>query len=174
MAPAPGVEEFQRLFRTFTRSAWRWECQYVYREPDEREPLRKFLAGEPRDDAWREDFLAMVREATEAGKSFGRVRLMSDPLNDYLAFEMDLAVTGNVPAGEDIRILWPQQLAGLDLPAHDFWIFDDAVVARMAFDDNGLSGIEIITGAEVEQYRRWQRTAWEHSLPFEAYTAALR
>lgn len=169
-----GVDEFQELFRSFERSAWRWECQPEYREPEEREPLRKFLAGEPPDDRWRADFLAMLTDITTAGKQFGRVRLLADPPNDYQRFVMDLAERGNIPAGEEVRVMWPNQAANLDLPDHDFWIFDNSTVARMHFDDDGLSGIDIIIGDAVGQYRSWMHTAWQNSHAFDAYRAAVR
>jgi hypothetical protein len=174
MPEASGLDQFQQLFTTFERSAWRWECQGVYREPDEREPLRKFLAGEPPDDTWREDFLALVSAATAAGKIFARVRQLTEPLTDYLRFEMDLAARGNIPAGEDIRVIWPREVGPADTADHDFWIFDDETVAEMSFDGNGVSAVEIITGVAVEPYRRWKQWAWDHSHPFEVYTAATR
>ncbi|WP_043843487.1 DUF6879 family protein [Amycolatopsis taiwanensis] len=168
---ATGLPEFQRLFREFERSAWRWECQGVYREPDEREPLRRFLAGEPPDDAWREDFLRLVSDSTRSGRSWQRVRQMTVPLTDYLRFEMDLAERGNIPAGEDIRVIWPAEAEQLGLPDQDFWLFDDETVARMHFGADGLERVEVLTGESVEPYRRWRQLAWDHSHPFQEYAA---
>ncbi|WAL67169.1 hypothetical protein ORV05_05095 [Amycolatopsis cynarae] len=171
---ATGLPEFQRLFRTFERSAWRWECQGVYHEPEEREPLRRFLAGEPPEDSWQSEFLALVRSTTAAGKTWARVRQMTVPLTDYLRFEMDLALRGNIPAGEDIRVIWPEEAATLGLPGHDFWLFDDETVARMYFGTGGLDRVEVVTGSSVEQYRRWQRLAWDHAHPAEEYSSLRR
>ena len=169
-----GLDEFQQLFRTFVRSAFRWECQPEYREPDEQEPLRRFLAGEVPDDRWREGFLEMLRDITAAGKSFARVLVLEDPPNDYQRFVMDLAERGNIPAGEQVHVMWREQAVALELPTRDFWIFDDQTVAEMHFGDGGLAGVDIITGDAAAPYRRWAHTAWEHSLPFSAYTAAIR
>lgn len=163
--------DFQRLFETFQESAWRWECQGVYREPDEREPLRRFLAGEPPDDAWMAPFLDLVRGATAAGKRFERVRMMTRPLTDYLRFEMDIARRCNVPAGEDIRILWPDEAERLGAPPVDFWLFDDHTAAVMSFDDGGVSAVDLVTGDAAEPYRQWKRRAWEYSHPLEDYAA---
>lgn len=161
--------DFQNLFATFKKSAWRWECQGVYREPDEREPLRRFLAGEPPDDAWMTPFLDLVRDVTAAGKRFERVRMMTRPLTDYLRFEMDLAERCNVPAGEDIRILWPEEAERLGAPSEDFWLFDDHTAAVMSFDDGGVAGVKIVTGDTAEPYRQWKQRAWEYSHPLEDY-----
>jgi len=80
--------EFEQLFDTFTRSAWRLEIQDTYDEPEEREPLRRFLAGEPDDFAWIADWWAWIRSITQAGKRFERVRVVFDPISDYQRFEL--------------------------------------------------------------------------------------
>ena len=67
--------EFERLFDTFTSSAWRLETQGVYDEPEEREPLRRFLADDPDDLVWMADWFVWIREITGTGKRFGWVRV---------------------------------------------------------------------------------------------------
>lgn len=153
------------LMDTWQRTAWRWECQGVYREPNEREPLRRFLAGEPDDLTWFQRWLTRVRDWTAAGQRMGRVRMLTDPITDYLRFELSITPPA-VQAGEDIRFVMQDQALALGLPDHDFWLFDDARVAVLHFGDEGLSGIELITeSGKVREYREWQRAAVQAAVP---------
>lgn len=150
------------LFRTFRRTVFRLETQGVYREAVEAEPLRRFLAGEPPDDTWVQPWLDLVRHATAANRRFQRVRVLTEPLTDYLWFEMDLALRCNIPAGEDIRALSVSQARAVGLPEGiDFWMFDDDRVGLAHFGDHGMLGLEMIhEPAAVSQYRQWRDRAW--------------
>ncbi|MGI8307792.1 DUF6879 family protein [Saccharopolyspora hattusasensis] len=160
-------EDFGRLFETFTRSAWRWECQAEYREPHEAEAFRQFLASETPDMSFTTEWLANVRQATAAGRRFERVRVLTEPLTDYLRFEM-FAASDNAAAGEDIRVMSTAAAAEYNLPDHDFWLFDDELVAIMHFDTHGMIAAELVDDADtVARHRRWRGIAWSHAAPFE-------
>lgn len=165
-------QDFGRLFSTFERSAWRLETQGIYREPNETEHFRRFLRGERDDLEWMREWLGNIRAVTQAGKAFGRVRVLTDPLTDYLRWE--LAVTpANVEAGEDIRVLTAAHAADLGLPDHDYWLFDDNLVARMHFGDHGFIGAELITDAGiVAEHQAWRDLALAHAVPFDDYARA--
>jgi hypothetical protein len=59
---------FVDLFRTFAHTARRLETRERYDSPSEREPLRRFLEGEPEDLAWFQNWLGIVGKATESGR----------------------------------------------------------------------------------------------------------
>jgi hypothetical protein len=159
-------EEFERLFDQFTRSAWRLECQGDYREPEEQEPLRRFLAGEPDDGAWFADWLLWIRQQRAVGRSVGRVRVLTEPLTDYLRFELAITPPA-VEAGEDIHLLPAAAFRALDLPREDFWIFDDQTVALLHFGDTGVLGAEIITDdTRVASFRERRRRTWDAAFPY--------
>ncbi|MDA3647992.1 hypothetical protein LZ318_22665 [Saccharopolyspora indica] len=168
--------EFDRLFRSFRNTAFRLETQGVYREPIEDEPLRRFLNGEPPDDEWLAPWTDNVRIATSEGRRFQRVRVLTEPLTDYLRFEMDLALRANLPAGEQIRSLSISAAAALGLPlGTDFWMFDDDQVGVMHFGERGMLGLEMITDpAEIEQYRRWRDQAWNDAAPAEEWAVLVQ
>lgn len=159
-------DEFYQLFRTFRHTVFRFEAQGVYREPVEDEPLRRFLAGEPPDDDWLQPWLDLVRVAKAENRDFRRVRVLTEPLTDYLRFEMDLALRQNIPAGEDIRALSKPEANALGLPQDiDFWMFDDDRVGLMRFGDRGMLGLEMINEPRaVSHYRQWRDRAWEAAL----------
>jgi hypothetical protein len=159
-------EEVERLFDTFERSAWRLECQGAYDEPEEREPIQRFLAGEPQDLAWFEDWPIWIREQRQAGRAVGRARMLTEPLTDYLRFELSITPPA-VAAGEDIRLIDQLVFDELDIPREDFWIFDDLTVALLRFGDNGMAGAEIITDRDrVASFRDRQRRAWDAAVPY--------
>ena len=69
------------------------------------------------------DWLTMIREATDKGRRFSRVRVVSLPLTDYSRFGIWCAQFTN-GAGEDIRYLTRDVAEAEELPSHDYWLFD--------------------------------------------------
>lgn len=62
------AEEFRRLSQGFEHTAFRLETHERYLDEEEREPVRRFLAGEPADDAWFMDwYKAILMEACSGG-----------------------------------------------------------------------------------------------------------
>ena len=156
-------------FDSFTRSAFRFEVQGIYREPKESGPLRQFLAGKRPDLSYLDAWLAEVAAGVTVGRSYRRVRGLTDPLTDYLRFELSFTQL-NVDAGEDVRLL-PAVQAGR-LPAEDFWLFDDEKVLAMRFGDRGLTGVDLVTDAvRVARYREIRDIAWQNAVPFRECAA---
>ncbi|PXY33539.1 hypothetical protein BAY59_10675 [Prauserella coralliicola] len=164
-------ESWAKAFSSFRVSAFRWEAQGVYREPHEQEPLRQFLAGEAVDTSFVKDWLAEVRRNTDAGRRYSRVRVLTDPLTDYLRFE--LAMTPyNIDAGEDVRVLSKERQRELSLPSQDFWLFDDEWAAVMRFGDQGLIDAEVVSDpAALDLFREIRDLAWKEAVPFRDYMA---
>jgi hypothetical protein len=164
-------EDFGTFFDShFGRSAFRLERLNSYAVPEEAEPLRRFLAGEPQDPSWREPWARFVREAVGDGKRMARVHLVSEPLNEYLEFELTCGYPASVEAGEDVRILRPRG-PHLTLPAHDYWLFDDCDVAIMIYDgDGGFVGAETTSvPTEVAAYKLARDGAMQQAVPLAAY-----
>lgn len=164
-------EDFANLFRQFSHSAWRWEAQGTYHQPGEVEPWQRWREGHPvlADLEWLRPWLDDVRTATQAGKRFERVRMMTEPPTEYLRWQLEVT-PANIEAGEIMRILPESVARSLRLPDHDFWLFDDERVAVLHFTVDDLKGAEIITDpAAVSQYRSWRDLAIRHSVPFDEY-----
>ena len=162
---------FGSLFR---RSAFRLEVLDRYAVPDEAEPFRRFLAGEPQDPAWREPYKQFVRGELRDGKQMARVHAVREPLSDYLEFELTCGYPANVAAGEDVRVLrlasWPH----LRLPDHDYWLFNDRVAAVMIYGEAGdFLGADVISDPVMAaRYRRARDIAMGHSVPLADYLAS--
>lgn len=158
-------EQLWSWFEEFEDTAYRLELRDRYAVDEEREPVRRFLAGEPADDSWFMDFFEAVRRWRAAGKRVERVRVVTEPLGDYARFLLDLARL-NTAAGEDIRYLPREVATGLELPDHDYWVFDSARVAVLRFDaGDRLVGVEAVTAPEVvaEHCGAWDR-AWRRAI----------
>jgi hypothetical protein len=166
---------FNQLFASFERTARRLETRDHYYVPVEREPFQRFLAG-LRDDpdyrVVREPWFASVRAVVAAGKRRQRIRVVPELLTDYLRFELSIC-RDNVAVGEDVRYLRRDQANDLDLPDHDFWIFDSNRLALLYFTaDDRLLGAEMLTDPDmVARHERWIDIAVEHATPYEQFLA---
>jgi hypothetical protein len=165
--------EFRRLCETFEHTAFRLETRERYFDEEEQEPLRRFLAGQPPDDAWFMDWYEAVAQMAAGGRRMERVRVVSEPHSDYTRFGMDLAGRLNVPSGEDIRYLPRRRARELGIPEEDFWLLDSARVLIIHFDDDTLAGAELVTdAAEVVIRCRWRDVAWHYAIPLDRYSTA--
>jgi hypothetical protein len=153
-------------------ASWRWECQGDYSAIDATllHRWRNGLGRDPADDrAWVE----YVRGLRQRGVRFERVRMLTEPLTEYLRMQLDFTYM-NVQAGEDVR--WVEQAVSreLGMPSYDFYLIDDLVVV-LDFDDAGmLAGARTSTDpVAVERHRRWRDVIWPHTVPHERYLADL-
>ncbi len=141
------------------------EVRATYAPPYERESFEKFLAGEPYELPWMQDWLSMVRDAAREGRRFARVRVVSLPLSDYNRWSYVIA-QHNIAAGEDIRYLIRERAQDAGLPNRDYWLFDSRKLLRMRFDENDrFVGGEIIEdSAEIVRHNYWRDAAWHHAV----------
>ena len=112
-----------------------------------------------------QSWLDLLREAAAQGRRTARVRVVSLPLTDYRRFGVWCAqFTGG--AEEDIRYLERGAAAALNLPGHDYWLFDSRLLLRMHFDDgDAFLGGEIIEDpAEIVQHNYWRDAAWHYAV----------
>jgi len=153
--------EFSKLFRSFEHTAFRLETLDHYKSDNESAALRQFVAGEPDDLDWFQNWLTMIRGATAEGRRFMRVRVVSTPLTDYSRFGVWCAQFTN-GAGEDIRYLRRDQADAEKLPNHDYWLFDSRKLVRMHFDDADafLGGEVVEDAAEIVNHNYWRDAAW--------------
>ncbi|WKK22238.1 hypothetical protein QZH56_26060 [Streptomyces olivoreticuli] len=158
-------------FRDFRRSAWRLEVQPTYTMPAEAGSLARFLRGEPKPDDHNTKWHVTVQAASDAGKTFGRVRVVRQPLTDYQRYQFAWGIPGNIEAGEDIRVL---DLTDRDpgLPDQDFWLFDETTVVHLNYRPDGTQiNRELIESPDLGKYLGWRNVALENAVPFGEYRA---
>lgn len=167
------ADAWRRFFDSFKHEAFRLEMLPSYGVASEDDELQDFLTtGQlaiPDDDQW----LVRVRHFRATGRWVGRVRVLQQPLTDYLRYEFAV-YSHTVRAGEDVRILDVSGQIDLGLPSCDFWLFDEARVVRMDYDTDGRQlGREWLTEADPAPYVAWKRLALERAVPFQDYQAKL-
>lgn len=115
-------------------------------------------------------WFALVREATSGGVAMQRVRIVSEPLNDYARFLLDLS-RGSTDAGEDIRYLPRDKVVGIDFPVEDCWLFDDSTLVLVIFAVDGRSYSTYLSADPelTKQYVRVRDQVWERAIPYSEY-----
>jgi hypothetical protein len=173
--PVSFGDDFALLFDWSTTRAFRLETLDQYAAGYEEEAIRRFLAGKPLDPGFIAPWLERVAAATGAGRQMQRVHVVTEPLSDYLRYEMD-GYRLTVAAGEDVLILPRSVARELELPGEDFWLFDDGPVARMRYDRHGnFLGAELFEEPDVmPRYCRWRDIALNAATPYARYVVELQ
>lgn len=165
---------FGELFATIERSSWRWECQgyYAVDEPS----LQRWREGhgergDADDLAWR----TYIQGLTARGIPFERVRMVPDPITDYVRYQLE-TTDWNVDSGEDIRWIDEATAWELDLPPEDFYILDNDRVATFRFDaGKNLLGVDIDDDpAVVARHQAWREALWPLATPHTEYVTTHR
>jgi hypothetical protein len=162
------VQDFDSLFR---HRVFRLETLDWYDAPNEREPYARFLAGQPADSSWREPWKRLVRETRASGRIMQRVHVVTEPVSDYIRFELLRAYPANVEAGEDVRILGREAASQLILPDTDFWLFDDDLAAEFDYDGRGRPERVRLTRGPSAMFSFGRDTALRRALPLAQYVA---
>jgi hypothetical protein len=170
------ISEQQRdqFFTSYRREALHLEMRDVYATNIERDRFHTWLSGQPLDPAeeaqWWRPWFEMMHRNTAAGKTLRRLRIISEPVTDYIRFEW-LDATKLVEAGEDVRWLPRRRASTLLLPGNDFWLFDDQTVTFTHFAGNGevLDHELTVDPAVVQTCRTAFEAAWALATPHREY-----
>src|SRR6266568_2221300 len=130
-------DDFNQLFRNARTRAFHLETQDTYNTPEEAEPLRLWLAGEPDPDAeWYSEWDDLIAESTQRGVAIRRIRIVTVPNSDYTRWLCAVS-DSNIAAGEDIRWL-PRHLVSKDeYTVDDWWLWDDDLLGFTIFEPSG-------------------------------------
>lgn len=136
--------------------------------------IRTFLAGHtPPPHSGKQEWMALVRAANRVGRLMQRVHVVTEPLTDYVRFEVAWSYAHSVSAGEDVRLIpvvegeaWPR-----DVALSDFWLFDDTELFTMRYDAAGMwLGVAHVTDRSAVQIACQQRdVAWRLAQPWISY-----
>ena len=146
----------------------------IYATDIERSRFQTWLRGEPLDPdseaEWWRPWFELMRANSAAGKTLRRLRIVSEPVTDYIRFEW-LDAFNLVKAGEDVRWLPRRRASTLLLPGNDFWLFDGETVAFTHFDGDGrVLGHEMTTDAQVVRTCKAAfEAAWAVAIPHNEY-----
>ncbi|MFF0489989.1 DUF6879 family protein [Nocardia sp. NPDC003482] len=158
------------LLRGARKSAFHLEVKDIYAVPEESEPLRRFLAGEPDDEYDLDEWTDVIRSLTAQGLAMSRIRVVTVPHTDYQRWL--LSVTGpSVAAGEDIRYIDRSTVDPSAVPKDDYWLFDDETVAFNLVDSEGVPvGPAVTTDPGIVGYCRTARERlWPAAIRYSEY-----
>lgn len=169
-------EEWNSYFTSYRREALRLEMRDIYTTETEREKLAKWRREEKIDPAELHEWLRSWRETQRAnmaaGKTMRRVRVVSEPVTDYIRFEYSMSHP-LVEYGEDIRWLPREQASSLLLPGNDFWLFDDLVTFSLYSGDGRPIGYQATDNPEVvRRCRESFEEAFKIAIPHRDYRPA--
>jgi hypothetical protein len=116
----------------------------------------------------------LVRATVARGVNVRRLRIISEPVTDYVKFEYDVTAAHNVAAGEAVRWLPRRKASGLVVPVNDFWVFDGRVVLWNHFaGDGSWAGEERADDPVLAKSCAGSfAEAWERAVPHEDYRPA--
>jgi hypothetical protein len=162
------------LFDLFERDAFHLELRDSYHVASEDESYRRWRHGEPPDPSDDDrPWLRRIRAIASSGRSVRRVRVISEPLSEYIRYE-HYGTTQNLAAGEDIRwlprLLVPEHVV-FPLDGADWWLFDDCLIAIGRFDERGLPlGSEVSTDPLLVGQCVFARDRlWQAAIPHDRY-----
>ncbi|WP_051047417.1 DUF6879 family protein [Nocardia asiatica] len=160
---------YAEFFRSARSTAVHLEVQDSYQVPDEYAPLKRWReTGEIIETDGGRQWCDLVTETTARGVTVARVRVVSVPHTEYTRWLVD-ACAPNAAAGEQIRWL-PRHLAD-EVPADDYWLFDEQTVAFNTIDDTGdAAGLAVTTDPAIARVctEAWHRL-WRHGIDHADY-----
>lgn len=130
-----------------------------------------FLATGAADTGFLHGWCSLVRATVARGVEFRRLRLVSEPVTDYIRWEHALTAA-NIAAGEQVRWLPRSKCTDLLIVPVDFWVFDSQVVRFGLFSgDGGVVGHRLRDEPEVSKLvAGCFEQAWERGIPHDDYT----
>jgi len=167
-------EERDRFFDTFKHEAVHLEMRDVYATDVERDRFHAWLRGEsldPQAEAeWWRPWFEFMHQNNKQGKTLKRLRIVSEPVTDYIRFEW-LDAAELVRAGEDVRWLPRRNASSLLLPGNDYWMFDRHTVAFTHFSGDGhVLSHEVTSDPDIVQMcAAVFDTAWNGAIPHAEY-----
>jgi hypothetical protein len=146
--------------------------------------MRDLYAGSKAFEAWATgtpydrsaadaQWHSTVRPLVARGVEVRRLRVVSEPVSDYIRFEYEFTPHANLAAGEHVR--WLPRRRGSDLlfPGNDFWLVDDCVLFNHFSGDGEWIDVEMVDYAGVvKSCVASFETAWERGIDHEEYQPA--
>lgn len=164
-----GQHDFATLLENAHRSVIRFEMRDSYDETE-----KGFTEWRETGDIGAYDWgdhLDMVAAAVARGVRWRRVRVVSEPLSEYMRWEHACTVE-NVKAGEDIRWLPRTQAAELMLPGADCWVFDHRIIRWNFQRGDGTNPRHYTFSSDPRVARDIAgafEIAWERAIPHADY-----
>lgn len=164
-----GPVSLLEVVKAAKHSAVHLEMRDVY---DTKHPaFQEFLAGgSGRYDmsGWKN----VVSTLVGRGVKMRRVRIVSEPVTDYIRWE-HMLTDQNIEAGEDVRWLPRRNAFDLMLPGSDFWLVDGRLIAFNFCTGDGTDTEEEVFSNDPDVLTRCIASfeqIWERAIPHAEYS----
>jgi len=165
----PGEPAFEDLLASTERSVVHLEARDTY-DPTDPAFVKWQQDGDTSYDwdAW----IDLVGATVARGVRFRRLRIVSEPVSDYIRWEHAISY-GNIKAGEELRWL-PRHLAyDLPHPVADFFMYDQRLIAYnfTAGDGTDTGRMEYVADPrKILPVVGMFEMLWERGIPHADYT----
>jgi uncharacterized protein DUF6879 len=92
---------------------------------------------------------ALLAPLVAAGGDIRRMRIVSEPITEYVRYEYETTPEANLAAGEQVRWLDRANASDLRLPGNDFWLVDDTLLFNLTAGNGDWLGIQRNDDPEV-------------------------
>jgi hypothetical protein len=148
---ADAQSTFGRLFSSAQTTMFKAEVMQDYSAVDDTPSLHAWIAGN------KGESIRLMQEDTsysdyrdhclKSPTTITRVHVVSEPYTPYLEWEINVIYKQSlIPSGAETILLAPlSRLTNTQLPAGDFWIFDDETVLQWEYENSvgGTIGCKI-------------------------------
>jgi len=137
---AVSVPELDELLNSAQRRVLHLEMRDVYARS---QAFEEWLAGRPydrtaADGQWR----SLIAPLVARGVDVRRLRVVSEPVTNYIRYEHEVTSAANLAAGERVRWLPRGRASDLTFPGNDFWLVDDRLLFNISSGDGDWLGVE--------------------------------
>lgn len=153
----------------YSADVLRVETLQNYRNESEQDGLHRYLEGEPpAPDAGDTPWIRQLRAHVAAGRSWRVLHAVTQPLTDYVRYEMECGYVHNAAAGQQIRITEHDQRHE---QIGDLLIIDRRHVFRYQYDDEGrfVSAEHVTDRGDAAALVTLADALWDEGADFTAW-----
>lgn len=175
------MNNFDKNWRNAKVDIFRLEGRPEYKVVGEGEHIAKWKKGElnmAADKNWQ-SWMKSLKSAKAKKVAVQRLRVVPNPLPDYIKFEIALWQKYSVVNGEKIRFINTKDYQGIvreyGFDPKDFWLFDDEKLLMFNYGTAGqfLGDIAITDGAMVRRYCDLKQKLLEKSVPMASFVGKM-
>lgn len=168
------MNNFDKNWRSAKKSIFRLEGRAEYRLPEDQENFAKWKKGETdlsADKEWQKS----LKNAKTKGIAVQRVRVVQNPLPDYIKFQINVWQKNHTKSVEELFFLndddYKEIIAGLGFNPKDFWLFDDEKLLILNFGTAGQFTGEILIADQgmAKRYSDLKIKLLQRSTPMELF-----
>lgn len=95
---------------------------------------------------------ALLAPLVAHGGDLRRLRIVSEPITEYVRYEYEVTPLASLAGGEVVRWLPRDRASDLKLPGNDFWLIDDWLLFNLNSGDGEWLGVQANDDASVIEF----------------------